>query len=60
MDQSVVALVGSVVSGLAFWLMITIIVLGIGNQILAWIGAAFTLGLTVWLFSWALGTSSGE
>ena len=54
MAQLNVALVGFAINGLAFWVMITIIVLGLGTQITAFIGALVTLGLSVAMFMWAL------
>ncbi len=49
------ALVAFAVNAVAFWAMIIIIVLAVGNQLLAWVGAAAALGLGVGLYFMALG-----
>ncbi len=55
MSKALVALVGFGVNAVAFWAMIIIIVLAVGNQILAWVGAAVALGLGVGLYFMAIG-----
>ena len=56
MARCIVALVAFAVNGLAFWTMITLVVLGGGIEFLVGISAALTLGLAVASFSWALAT----
>ncbi len=60
MAQLSVALVGFAINGIAFWVMITIIVLGLGTQITAFIGALVTLGLSVAMFMWALALAASR
>ncbi len=60
MAQLSVALVGFAINGIAFWVMITIIVLGVGTQLTAFVGALVTLGLSVAMFMWALALAASR
>ncbi len=60
MSKEIVALVAFAVNAVAFWAMLIIIILAVGNQILAWVGAAAALGLGVTLYFMATGQSEGS
>ena len=63
MNQATVALVAFAVNTAAFWAMIIIIILGVGNQLYAAIAGAATLGLSVALYFMATsgsGSASAE